>query len=447
MAIDVDNYEGIDTEEDELKKRPANYGPPAPDSPDITAPLPAGGIQPVSTPGPPPPIEGTPGAEYAPVESNRPAEPPLPSRPQYQPPDKPSLGKRIAVGMAAFGNPQLGAEAAHRVFEEPKQEAMQKYQAATGQYNTEFQQGLEQRREIRERNKEESEAKLRGAQAGQFERVPVTLPNGQIAYIQQKDVEKLLGTETTAAAGQKKVETQGQTARDVANKKVENQRHNVKVMGDGTYEELEPGKWTKIGSAPPRTEPGNYAPIYDPDSGDFAGWVNPKSQHFIGANEVGAPGGGAGITPAKPTGQAESRREQAKVVSRAADGLIKTIQANKDAVGDVNAIIQSAFLGTPLADKRLSGIATEIASFAALQPALHGFRGQDALREFIKFIGGVPKDADALIASIQAIKKTAGYFTPPKKTPNAPGGNELTPAAPKTAAEYLDKLKQKGAPH
>jgi hypothetical protein len=53
---------------------------------------------------------------------------------------------------------------------------------------------------------------------------------------------------------------------------------------------------------------------------------------------------------------------------------------------------------------------------------MHGFRGTDALREFEKLIGGVPKNPDALIASIEAIKKTAGYFNP-----NAPAVSNAPP--------------------
>ena len=52
----------------------------------------------------------------------------------------------------------------------------------------------------------------------------------------------------------------------------------------------------------------------------------------------------------------------------------------------------------------------QIASFAALQPTLHGFRGQQALAQFEKIIGGVPKNPDALEAAIKAIQGTAGII-------------------------------------
>lgn len=447
--IDVDNYEGVDTEED-LKKLPfKNYGPPAPDSPDITAPMPTGSIQPAASLGPAPPIAGD--QPYAPIEPGRPSEPALPRRPQpgdYQPAEHHGWHKfadALAIGAAAFGSPEQGRFAAHQISDVPRERAQQQYQAAASAYDTELNQGLAQRKETRERNKEESEEELRKAQAGQFERVPIRLADGSTAYVQQKDLERFLGTQDTNKTRKETGEEHNASQERIADKRAQNQRHNVRVMGDGTYEELEPGKWTRVGPAPPRTEPGNYAPIYDPDNGQFAGWVNPKSQHFIGPNEIGGAGGEGNFTPSKPGGQTQSRRDQAKVISTAADGLIKTITDHRDKVGNVQAIIESAFLGTPIADPELAGIATEIASFAALQPAMHGFRGQDALREFMKLIGGVPKDADALIASINAIKKTAGYFNP-KKQSGAGGGNAPAAAGtpPKTAQEYLDKIRNKG---
>ncbi len=144
-----------------------------------------------------------------------------------------------------------------------------------------------------------------------------------------------------------------------------------------------------------------------------------------GMTEQVAPGG---AIPPKPGLAAQGRASQASVIDRASDGLIKTIEAHKEKIGNVEAILKSAFLNTPLADKELSGVATEIASYAALQPAMHGFKGQDALHEFMKIIGGIPKDADALIASIRAIQKTAGYVNPrigqadPPRPPGVPEG-------------------------
>ena len=118
------------------------------------------------------------------------------------------------------------------------------------------------------------------------------------------------------------------------------------------------------------------------------------------------------------TGAYGHSEAQAGAVQRAGTELINTVQANKAKFGNVQAILNSAFLGTPLADPVSAGLASQIASFAALNPSMHGFRGQDALREFEKLIGGLPNNPDALVTGIQGIMKTAGAINP-----NLPQGN------------------------
>lgn len=156
---------------------------------------------------------------------------------------------------------------------------------------------------------------LAGAQAGEAEArgeaaksaagsVGVTV-NGVTYTVPQKDAEKLIGVGINTQAGQNKVETQGDTARDVAHIRAgATARHNVKVMGDGTYEEMNPGQWTRVGEAPPRAEQGNYVPIND-EIGNTTGWVNPKSHTVIKTNEIpgmtGAEGAApSGVIPPKP---------------------------------------------------------------------------------------------------------------------------------------------------
>lgn len=171
-------------------------------------------------------------------------------------------------------------------------------------------------------------------------------------------------------------------------------------------------------------EPGNYLPVPDPQDPlhKIIGWVDPKSGHFRSLADIhmGNAPAPAGVGTVKPTGQEASREGQADVVTRAGTGLINSVQQNRTKMGNIGAILESAFLGTPLADPAQAGLAAEINSFAALQPAMHGFRGTDALKQFENLLGGVPNNPDALIASIKAMQKTAGYFNPNQ----GGGGNE-----------------------
>src|SRR5439155_20552336 len=66
--------------------------------------------------------------------------------------------------------------------------------------------------------------------------------------------------------------------------------------------------------------------------------------------------------------------------------------------------------GTPISDPTTAGLMAQLASFAALQPTLHGFRSEAALKGVEKIIGGGPKNPDALEAAIRAIQGTAAII-------------------------------------
>lgn len=140
---------------------------------------------------------------------------------------------------------------------------------------------------------------------------------------------------------------------------------------------------------------------------------------------------------------------QAGAVDRAATDLIAQIEAHKDKLGNPSAIIQSAILGTPWADRQTAKLRSQIATFAALQPSMHGFRGQDAMRQFEKILGGIPNNPDALIASINGITRTAGAINPglanrhsePQRPANVPANYAYNAHGPKGAGWYAPKAR------
>jgi hypothetical protein len=107
------------------------------------------------------------------------------------------------------------------------------------------------------------------------------------------------------------------------------------------------------------------------------------------------------------SGAVANRKYSADVVTKAGDSLIASIEKNRGKVGNLGSYWNQATNNTPISDPDTAGLMTQIATFAALQPGLHGFRGGNAMKEFEKIIGGVPKNPDALIASIKAIQGTA----------------------------------------
>lgn len=112
-----------------------------------------------------------------------------------------------------------------------------------------------------------------------------------------------------------------------------------------------------------------------------------------------------------PTAATRTRGEQGTIITQAGDNLIQHIQNNRDVLGNLGSYWDQFVNDKPIADPRASFMMSQLASFAALQPALHGFRSHDALKEFAKIIGGIPKNPDALISAIQGIQETAGIVS------------------------------------
>jgi len=122
--------------------------------------------------------------------------------------------------------------------------------------------------------------------------------------------------------------------------------------------------------------------------------------------------------------QVRSRQNQAEVIKTAGDQLIASIERNRGKLGNLGSYWSKFTNGSPIADPETAALMAQLSSFAALQPALHGFRGAQALSEFEKVIGGVPKNPDALEAAIKAIQGTAGIVASSGK-----GGEGPAPSA------------------
>ena len=70
--------------------------------------------------------------------------------------------------------------------------------------------------------------------------------------------------------------------------------------------------------------------------------------------------------------------------------------------------INAPYVGDPV----LAHLQSELKTFAALQPAMHGFRSRSAQEAFENIIGDVQKNPEATIASIQGILGTAKAINP-----------------------------------
>lgn len=145
-----------------------------------------------------------------------------------------------------------------------------------------------------------------------------------------------------------------------------------------------------------------------------------------------------------PTGATRTAAEQGGIILDAGNKLKADIDAHRDKLGNMEAIVNSAFMGTPLSDPDSARIAASLASYAALNPRLHGFRGSQALAEFKGLVGGLPNNPDAMKAAIDGIASTAGTVqkagtprTNANTKPNPSGTRQLTD--PNMARGYMQR--------
>lgn len=161
-------------------------------------------------------------------------------------------------------------------------------------------------------------------------------------------------------------------------------------------------------------------PKWTPDVDEMGNFTGKSYNTQTG--EVREMPGLAGLRGKPLTGYAASRIHQAHVINDAGDQLISSIEAVAPKLGPLmgREFKLEKLWGSP--DPDIAQFAAELESFAALQPALHGFRGQSALAEFSKLIGGTVQTPEALAASIRGILRTSNIVSNSGKL-KAPGSN------------------------
>jgi hypothetical protein len=122
------------------------------------------------------------------------------------------------------------------------------------------------------------------------------------------------------------------------------------------------------------------------------------------------------------TGAYGHEMAQAGAVERTGAELISQLSdpANREILGKLSSYVKQGTLGTPLADQKAAYLSAQLKTFAALQPAMHGFRSRSAQEAFEKIIGGLAQNPDATIGAIQGILKTAKNISPAQGKPPSP---------------------------
>jgi hypothetical protein len=130
---------------------------------------------------------------------------------------------------------------------------------------------------------------------------------------------------------------------------------------------------------------------------------------------------------------AQGRAYQGKAILESAQDLKGFIDKNPAVFGNLGSYWKQFTNNTPISDPAASKAMTKLASFAALQPALHGMRSHQAMQEFEKMIGGIPKNGESLKAAIDGITESAAQPMIDVATPHhgaQPQGGGAPPARP-----------------
>jgi hypothetical protein len=127
------------------------------------------------------------------------------------------------------------------------------------------------------------------------------------------------------------------------------------------------------------------------------------------------------------TGAYGHQMEQAGAIDRAAKSLIQTIRQNEKAIdksklGEWATWVKKYGLDTPFADPVLARIQAEYKSYADLNPALHGYRSAESAHSFEQLVGGLQKNPEAAIASIEGLTETGAHAVNPKLNNATSGG-------------------------
>jgi hypothetical protein len=108
----------------------------------------------------------------------------------------------------------------------------------------------------------------------------------------------------------------------------------------------------------------------------------------------------------KPSGQAQSRSSAAQSVLDLMPGLEALVRKNADNMGPVMGRLEKGELKIGDVDPDVAELYSAMKSFYALQPAVHGFRNAEFVKDFETALGTLERNPDAFIAGMKGLKPT-----------------------------------------
>jgi hypothetical protein len=137
----------------------------------------------------------------------------------------------------------------------------------------------------------------------------------------------------------------------------------------------------------------------------------------------------------KPSGQTVSRGDAAGAALKLLPGLKDSIRQNAKNFGPIVGRIAKGEIALGTVDPEVQKFYAELQSFYSLQPAIHGFRNAEFVKDFNTFVGNLQTNPDSLIAGLEGLEPTLKEVEKSGRTYKpriVEGGNKPPAGAPKT---------------
>lgn len=108
----------------------------------------------------------------------------------------------------------------------------------------------------------------------------------------------------------------------------------------------------------------------------------------------------------KPSGQAQSRASAAQSVLDVMPGLQQMVQKNGKEMGPIMGRLNRGEITIGNVDPEVAKLYGAMKSFYALQPAVHGFRNAEFVKDFESAIGTLERDPKAFLAGMEGLRPT-----------------------------------------
>jgi hypothetical protein len=137
----------------------------------------------------------------------------------------------------------------------------------------------------------------------------------------------------------------------------------------------------------------------------------------------------------KPSGQTVSRGNAADAALQLLPGLEDAIKTNAKDFGPIMGRINRGEIKIGDVPPNVQRVYSQLESFYALQPSVHGFRNAEFVKDFDTFIGNLQTNPDAVIAGLEGLKPTleavkkSGLTYQNRIVEGAPAAGGATPVA------------------